>query len=120
MRRKPSTLLPIELSILNAGMSLRQRGTHEFHGYGVAKEIRDGREARRLTAHGTLYRALDRLEQRELLLSRLEDPDAASAENRPRRRLYTVTALGVKVAQAASQPASMAPMSAAEKWGTAP
>ncbi|MGH2609820.1 MAG: PadR family transcriptional regulator [Tepidiformaceae bacterium] len=101
MRRKADTLLPIELSILRAGMALRQAGEAEFHGYAVAKEITELGEARRLTAHGTLYRALDRLEQRKLLESRLEDADLAAAERRPRRRLYTVTALGERAAQAA-------------------
>lgn len=95
-------MLPIELSILRAGMALRQTGEAEFHGYAVAREITELGEARRLTAHGTLYRALDRLEQRNLLESRLEDPDLAAEERRPRRRLYSVTALGERAAQAAA------------------
>ena len=101
MRRKADVLLPIEASILRAGVALRLRGEAEFHGYAVARELTELGQARRLTAHGTLYRALDRLEQRQLLESRLEDADAAAAERRPRRRLYTVTALGEKAAQAA-------------------
>jgi DNA-binding PadR family transcriptional regulator len=101
MRRKQDALVPLEVAILRAGLGLRTSGQAEFHGYAVAKEISEGTEARRLTAHGTLYRALERLEQRQMLESRLEDPDVASQENRPRRRLYTVTALGVRTAQAA-------------------
>lgn len=101
MRRKADVLLPIEASILRAGVALRLGGEAEFHGYAVARELTELGEARRLTAHGTLYRALDRLEQRQLLKSRLEDADLAAAERRPRRRLYTVTALGEKAAQAA-------------------
>jgi DNA-binding PadR family transcriptional regulator len=101
VRRKADSLLPIEVAILQAGVALRRGGVDEFHGYAIAREIREGSEARRLTAHGTLYRALDRLEDRKLLESRLEDPEIASAENRPRRRLYSVTALGAKAAQEA-------------------
>lgn len=104
MRRKADALMPIELAILDAGIGLRQRGEDEFHGYAIAKEMRDHAEARRLTAHGTLYRALERLETRGLLESRMEDPDIASSENRPRRRLYTVTATGIRAAQVAERP----------------
>ncbi|MEO8540828.1 MAG: helix-turn-helix transcriptional regulator [bacterium] len=118
MRRKPDSLLPIELSILQAGVAMRSRGADEFHGYAVAKEIRESVEARRLTAHGTLYRALERLEQRGLLESRLEDPDLASAERRPRRRLYTVTALGISAEQA-SERASPAPVPGVQRPGAA-
>lgn len=106
MRRKADSLMPIELAILDAGIAFRDSGGHEFHGYAIAKEIRDHAEARRLTAHGTLYRALERLETRGLLESRMEDPELASAENRPRRRLYTVTALGIRAAQVAERPGS--------------
>jgi DNA-binding PadR family transcriptional regulator len=94
MRRKPGTLLPIEIAILLAGVDLLGRGQAEFHGYAVAKEIRESEEARRLTAHGTLYRALERLETAGMLESQLEDADVAATENRPRRRLYRVTAVG--------------------------
>ena len=94
MRRKPGALLPIELSILGAGIELARRSEPEFHGYAVANELREREEARRLTAHGTLYRALERLEVAGFLESRLEQAEVAAAENRPRRRLYRVTALG--------------------------
>lgn len=96
MRRKPNALLPIEASILEAGLALERRGVPEFHGFLVAKEIRDRKAARLLTAHGTLYKALDRLEKAGLLASRWEDPQLAAAEGRPRRRLYHVTTEGAK------------------------
>src|SRR5512139_1184275 len=94
MRRKPGTLVPIEVSILSAGVALALGGEPEFHGYAVARELKEREEARRLTAHGTLYRALERLQTAGLLQSRLEDPEVAAAEQRPRRRLYHVTAEG--------------------------
>jgi DNA-binding PadR family transcriptional regulator len=98
MKRKPGTLLPIEVSILHAGIQLLMRGTPDFHGYGVAKEIQEAETARQLTAHGTLYRALDRMEEAGLVKSRWEDP-TPEAEGRPRRRLYQVTAEGERAFQ---------------------
>lgn len=86
--------MPIESAILDASIDLRKGGRSEFHGFLMAKQIRDRDEARRLTAHGTLYKALDRLERAEMLVSRWEDPELAAAEGRPRRRLYEVTGLG--------------------------
>ena len=104
MRRKPGTLVPLEVSILAAGVALALGGTNEFHGYAVARELKEREEARRLTAHGTLYRALERLEKAGLLLSRLEDPELAAAEQRPRRRLYHVTAAGEAALAEATKP----------------
>lgn len=94
MRRKPSALLPIELSILASAVELARVGTMEFYGYAMAKEIRDLQGARQLTGHGTLYRALDRLAKLGLIESRWEDSEVAALEDRPRRRMYRVTALG--------------------------
>ena len=108
MRRKPGTLVPIEVSILTAGVALALGESPEFHGYAVARELKELEEARRLTAHGTLYRALERLEKAGLLLSRLEDPEAAAAEQRPRRRLYHVTAAGETALAAVPRPAEAA------------
>lgn len=120
MRRKADTFMPIELAILDAAIAMRNGGDNEFHGYAIAKEIRDHAEARRLTAHGTLYRALERLETRGLLESRMEDPDFAFAENRPRRRLYTVTATGVRAAQTAERPGSALQATPGTTPGVAP
>ena len=94
MRRKAGTLLPIELSILEVGIELRVRGMSEFYGFLIAKGIKQRQDARLLTAHGTLYKALDRMEKAGLLVSRWEDPLIAAEESRPRRRLYQVTAAG--------------------------
>jgi DNA-binding PadR family transcriptional regulator len=95
MRRKPGELRPIELAILEAGVRLRQNGTPEFHGFLVAKEMADGRDVKLLTAQGTLYRALNRLERDGLLESRWEDANEAAEARRPMRRLYRITAEGV-------------------------
>jgi len=87
-------LLPLELAICEAASALRERATHEFHGYQIAKTIGDASDSRLLTAYGTLYRALARLEKMGLLTSRWEDPAIPARESRPGRRLYTLTALG--------------------------
>ena len=105
MRRKAGSLIPIEVSILEAGIELRLRGTESFHGFLIAKEIKDREEARLLTAHGTLYRALERLAQMGLLESEWEDPLVAAAESRPRRRFYWVTAAGETALARAASPA---------------
>ena len=94
MRRKEGTLVPLEISILEAALELRGRGTTEAHGFLLARELRDGRQARRLTAYGTLYKALDRLERAGHLASRWEDPQIAADAGRPRRRFYRLTLEG--------------------------
>jgi len=94
MRRKTGELVPLEVSILEASVGLAGRGIEEAHGFLLAKEIRDHAGARRLTAYGTLYKALDRLERVGYLSSRWEDPHAAAADSRPRRRFYHTTAVG--------------------------
>ena len=100
VRRKPGTLLPLEAMILETAIDLRRRGDEEFHGFAVAKEIAERGEARTLTAHGTLYKALGRMQRAGLLESRWEDPEVAATEGRPRRRLYHVTGLGAQALSA--------------------
>jgi DNA-binding PadR family transcriptional regulator len=119
MRRKAGVLLSIEIAILRAGVDLMRTGDPEFHGYAIAREIRDQEAARQLTAHGTLYRALERLERIGLLASRWGDPAAAASEDRPRRRLYHVTAEGEAAFEATPQAAS-SPASKRLKRGLAP
>ena len=94
MRRKPGAVLPLEAAILATGVELSTSGTSRFHGFLLAKHLRDAEGAKLLTAHGTLYKALGRMEKAGLLASEWEDPDAAAEEGRPRRRLYEITAAG--------------------------
>ena len=94
MRRKPGQLVPLETAICLCAANLRRRGTIEFHGYEIAKRLGDDSDHRLLTAYGTLYRALGRLEAMGLLESRWEDPEIPARENRPGRRLYTLTGAG--------------------------
>jgi PadR family transcriptional regulator, regulatory protein PadR len=94
MRRRQGTLVPLEAALLSLAVELARAGRPQFHGFAIAKELAEREAARRLTAHGTLYKALDRLERAGLLESSWEDPAVAADEGRPRRRLYRVTALG--------------------------
>ena len=98
-RRKPGTLVPLETEILGAALAMRRSGDGSFHGFGLAHTMREQRGSRALTSHGTLYKALGRLEEFGLLVSRWED--AAAAEGRPRRRLYELTGEGARVAEQA-------------------
>jgi PadR family transcriptional regulator PadR len=102
-RRKPGTLLPLEEEILVTALTMLRSGRVTFHGFGLAQSMREQRGSRSLTAHGTLYKALGRLEEFGLLSSRWED--AAAAEGRPRRRLYELTGQGAQVAARAGSPA---------------
>jgi PadR family transcriptional regulator, regulatory protein PadR len=94
-RRRPGTLLPLETEILEAALSMPS----SFHGFGLAQAMREQSGSRSLTGHGTLYKALSRLEEFGLLSSRWED--ATAAEGRPRRRLYELTGQGVQAAEEA-------------------
>jgi PadR family transcriptional regulator, regulatory protein PadR len=99
-RRKPGTLLPLEAEILEVALSMQRSGHAGFHGFGLAHAMREQSASRSLTAHGTLYKALGRLEEFGLLSSRWEDAEAA--EGRPRRRLYELTGQGVRAAEQAA------------------
>jgi PadR family transcriptional regulator, regulatory protein PadR len=98
-RRKPGTLVPLEIEILEVAAWLVGSGQPAFHGFGLAQAMRERTGSRSLTAHGTLYKALSRLEEFGLLTSRWED--AAAVDGRPRRRLYKLTSEGVRAAERA-------------------
>jgi len=108
VRRKAGQLVPLELAICDAALRLRARGEDEFHGYELAKALKSDADARLLTAYGTLYRALARLEAMGLLLSRWEDSSRPVQENRPPRRLYSLTVTGETAAEQARQAARAA------------
>jgi PadR family transcriptional regulator PadR len=98
VRRKPGALVPLELAILEVARDFDRAGVGEFHGYQLAKHLAHVSDRRLLTAYGTLYRALGRLEKMGLLRSRGEDPHVAASENRPVRRLYALTGESVAAA----------------------
>jgi DNA-binding PadR family transcriptional regulator len=82
-------LLPLEETILEIGLRRLRDRDAEFYGFAMATEL-DESDGRRLTAHGTLYKVLERLERNGLLVSRWEEADEVE-EGRPRRRLYQVS-----------------------------
>jgi DNA-binding PadR family transcriptional regulator len=100
MRRKPGCLVPLELAILSAIARLPRRNAGECHGYEIASRLASDADRRLLTAYGTLYRALGRLEKMNLLESTWEDPRLASEAGRPGRRLYKLTTAGAVAARA--------------------
>jgi PadR family transcriptional regulator, regulatory protein PadR len=95
-RRTPGSLLPLETEILVTALAMAHAQQATFHGFGLAHAMRAKAGSRSLTAHGTLYKALSRLEGFGLLTSRWED--GAAAEGRPRRRLYELTTHGAHIA----------------------
>lgn len=103
MRRKAGSLVPLEVAILDALIELRRHGTAEAHGFLIASNLRQIGDDRRLTAYGTLYKALDRLAESGAIERRWEDPEIAAFEGRPRRRYHRITLAG-EAARAAAGP----------------
>jgi DNA-binding PadR family transcriptional regulator len=95
VRRRADTLLPLEAAILEALAAVRASDGGPLHGFALARRLADGATSQGLTAHGTLYKALARMQAGGLVTSSWEDPDIALAAGRPRRRLYEITASGV-------------------------
>jgi len=93
VRRRKGALLPLEVRILGAVAEARTTGDGWIHGFGLARAMQG--DGGRLTAHGTLYKALGRLTDGGLLDDEWEDPDRALAEGRPRRRLYRINGSGL-------------------------
>lgn len=98
-RRRPGVLLPIELAILDAGLTIQPR-EGSFFGFALARTLAE-RDDSALVSQGALYRALNRMETAGLLESEWEAPESAEAEGRPRRRLYQVTGAGEAAFRAA-------------------
>ena|SRR5688572_10535574 len=99
MPRNPSTpdgrqFLPLSAQVFQVLLSLHEGPQH---GYSIIQNVRERtRDEMRLTA-STLYDALARLVDQELIE---EVPAPADAEDHdPRRRYYALTSLGREVAQ---------------------
>src|SRR4051794_845259 len=97
-RRREGTLLPLEDEILHIALGLFAEGHVCFYGFALAQAMRHDTAARPLVAHGTLYKALSRLENFGLLTSHWEEVEQGE---RPRRRLYQLTPRGFDAARAA-------------------
>jgi len=101
VNRRKDELIQIEIDLLDAAMVLRRHGLREFHGFLMGKALEEAGRARSVIGHGTLYKALYRLEERGYLESRWEDTSSAGRTRGPRRRLYEVTAAGQRALAAA-------------------
>lgn len=89
-----------------------QRAEGSFYGFAVARELAEA-EGDSLISHGTLYKALNRMATSGLIEAEREDAAVAEAENRPRRRLYRLTAAGARALAAhASQERATSPAAA--------
>ena len=79
---------------LDALIDLRQRGMAGGAWLPARRHLREIGDDRRLTAYGTLYKALDRLAESGAIERRREDPEIAAVEGRPRRRYHRITLAG--------------------------
>ena len=113
-RRRAGELLPIEIEILRVAAQVANEPTGELHGFELASRLAAGEDARKLHGHGTIYKALGRLEAAGLLSSRWEVIDESLA-GRPRRRLYRLTASGA-TALASASTAADATVRTATRW----
>jgi DNA-binding PadR family transcriptional regulator len=102
MRRKPGTLDPLEIEILKVAVSRAATDRPEFHGFELAKLIAQHERSGTLLAHGTLYKALNRLADSGMLTAVWEDAAIALGGSRPRRRLYRITVRGEQAAASAA------------------
>lgn len=88
----PESFLPLTPVAFEILLSLT---AGERHGYAIMQEV-EGRTDGRMSLHaGTLYRALARLVENQLLE---ELPEGAVEDGDERRRYYRLTALGRRVA----------------------
>ena len=106
-KRVPNTLFPIEKSILVVMVDRELQMRPGIHGYDLAKELAQRENRSRLAGHGTIYRALSRLDEAGLITGVWEAVDPEAKPGRPRRRLYRVTTAGAQ-ALAAAEPAGAA------------
>jgi PadR family transcriptional regulator PadR len=89
-RRRPGVLLDLEERMLEIGCARVGTDAEWFYGFALATDLEGADGSRKLLGHGTLYKALERLERNGYLESRWEHGDPR-ALGRPRRREYRVT-----------------------------
>ena len=77
-------MLDLEAQILSVAVDVLVDGDPpEVHGFALAKRLADEDGSQKLTAHGTLYKALGRMEDAGLLSSRWEDAEAGRGGGPP-------------------------------------
>jgi len=97
-RRSPETLVPNEERTLLAALALKRLGIATFHGYRLASQLRMMHHTTRAMSYSTLYRCLDRLEERGHVSSVWVEPGEESRG--PKRKEFTLTASGEQTADA--------------------
>lgn len=88
-RRSVDHLVPNEQRTLRAAWQLHEQGTEQLHGYLLARQLKDREDGAAVMAYSTVYRCLDRLEQRGLIES-----GESQASGGPPRRTFRLTARG--------------------------
>ncbi len=92
---RPESFLPLTPVAFEVLLALADV---ERHGYSILQEV-ESRSGGAVALHaGTLYRALARLLESDLIEELNESPDPSSAD--ARRRYYRLTARGIAVARA--------------------
>lgn len=91
--------MPNEELLLTTALDLTRSGQTEFHGYAMRELWESGDATPPTMNYATLYRCLDRLEQRGLLSSRY---DVESTHGGPPRKLFMLTGDGLDAAVALS------------------
>lgn len=92
---RPVTFLPLTPVAFEILLALADG---ERHGYSILQEVERRSDGAVALHAGTLYRALARLLETDLLEELRESPDPSSADER--RRYYRLTARGIAVARA--------------------
>lgn len=104
--------MPNEERTLAAALALHKTGTEVFHGYLLAGQLKKQPSSERVMAYSTLYRCLDRLEDRGLVRSWWAQDNSESGG--PPRRQFTLSPDGIEAASKLP-----APEPADFSWGTA-
>lgn len=95
MRRKGNGLVPNEKLLLTTALTLTQNGQDQFHGYALRDLWHsDGTEPATMN-YATLYRCLDRLQERGLLSA---EYDVETKNGGPPRKMFTLTGVGLDAA----------------------
>jgi DNA-binding PadR family transcriptional regulator len=93
MKHEPHDFLPLAPAALHILLAL---AGDDLHGYGIMQEVARQSEGRYKIGPGTLYDNLKKL----LALGLVEETEAPSAEDDPRRRYYRLRSLGRAVLSA--------------------
>jgi DNA-binding PadR family transcriptional regulator len=102
---------------LHGGRGSPPPGLDEFHGYLIAKEIKEHADNRLLTAYGTLYRALGRLETMGCGRAAGKMRWWPPRESSPGARFYSLTPAGEEAVAEAAR--AVADTRARKGWASA-